>query len=73
LSVFDLHRKSMDEKEYIQVKVPAGWNKLIEAYREKHREALELRGVSSNSAAVLYILSRVMVAEGLLEELDVVV
>ena len=39
---------------------------MIEAYREKHREELEIRGVSSNSAAVLYILTRVMEAEGLL-------
>jgi len=55
-----------DLDRYTTWKVPAGWNRLVEAYREKHREALELRGVSSNSAAVLYILTRVMEAEGLL-------
>ena len=60
-----------DLDRYTTWKVPAGWNAVIEAWREKHREELEIRGVSSNSAAVLYILSRVMEAEGLLEELDV--
>lgn len=60
-----------DLDRYTTWKVPVGWNRLVEAYREKHREALEIRGVNSNSGAVLYILTRVMEAEGLLDELDV--
>ena len=56
---------------YTTWKIPARWNALIEAYREKHHEALEMRGVSSNSATVLYILTQVMEAEGLLDKLDV--
>jgi len=55
-----------DLDRYTTWKVPAGWNRLVEAYREKHREELEIRGVSSNSAAVLYILTKFMEAEGLL-------
>ena len=59
-----------DLDRYTTWKIPAGWNKLVEAYREKHREELEIRGVSSNSAAVLYILTRVMESEGLLERVE---
>jgi len=60
-----------DLDRYTTWKVPTGWNKLIEAYREKHREELEIRGVNSNSAAVLFILTKVMEYEGLLEALGV--
>jgi len=60
-----------DLGRYTTWKVPAGWNALIEAWREKHREELEIRGVSSNSAAVLFILTRVMEAEGLLNKLPI--
>jgi len=59
-----------DLDRYTTWKIPVGWNKLVEAYREKHREALELRGVSSNSAAVLFILTKVMEKEGLLKEAE---
>ena len=61
-----------DKGRYTTWKVPAGWNRIIEAWREKHHEELELRMVRSNSAAVLYILSKVMEAEGFIEELKVV-
>ena len=44
---------------------------MFEAYREKHAEELEVRMIRSNSGAVLFILSRVMENEGLLEELDI--
>jgi len=44
---------------------------VVEAYREKYREELEIRGVNSNSGAVLFILTKVMEAEGLLDEFDV--
>ena len=60
-----------DKWRYTTWKVPAGWNRIIEAWREKHHEELELRMVRSNSAAVLYILSRVMEKEGLLDMLEV--
>jgi len=60
-----------DIKRYTTWKVPAGWNDIIEKWREKHREELEERMIRSNSAAVLYILTRVMENEGLLEELDI--
>ena len=56
-----------DSGRYTTWKVPAGWNRLIEAYREKHAEELELRMIRSNSGAVLYILTRVMEAEGILD------
>jgi len=57
-----------DVLRYTTWKVPAGWNKLVEAWREKHREDLAIRGVLSNSAAVLFILTRVMEAEGLMDQ-----
>ena len=60
-----------DKGRYTTWKVPAGWNKIIEAYREKYAEELEVRMIRSNSGAVLFILSRVMENEGLLEELDI--
>lgn len=60
-----------DKGRYTTWKVPAKWNGLIEAYREKHKEAFGVRGVNSNSAAVLYILTRVMESEGLLNELEI--
>jgi hypothetical protein len=60
-----------DKDSYTTWKVPAGWNRIIEAWREKHAEGLETRMIRSNSAAVLYILTRVMENEGILEELDV--
>jgi len=56
-----------DKDRYTTWKVPAGWNRIIEAYREKHAEELEIRMVRSNSAAVLYILTQVMEAEELLD------
>jgi len=60
-----------DLGRYTTWKVPAGWNHIIEKWREKHREELEIRGVNSNSGAVLFILTRVMEAEGFLVEPDV--
>lgn len=60
-----------DRDRYTTWKVPAGWNKTIEAWREKHSEELEMRMVRSNSGAVLYILTKVMEAEGLLDDLPV--
>jgi len=60
-----------DKGRYTTWKVPAGWNRIIEVYRDKYAEELELRMIRSNSATVLYILSRVMEREGLLDELDI--
>ena len=60
-----------DKGRYTTWKVPAGWNRLVETYREKHREELEIRGVSSNSAAVLFILTKVMEDEGILNKLPI--
>jgi len=56
-----------DLNKYTTWKVPAGWNKIIETWREKHGDELIMRGVNSNSAAVLFILTRVMEADGLVE------
>jgi len=55
---------------YTTWKIPKHWNDLIEAWREKHKEALELRGVDSNSGAVLFILSLVMEKESLMDPFD---
>jgi hypothetical protein len=60
-----------DKDRYTTWKVPAGWNKIIEAWRDKHHEELEMRMVRSNSGAVLYILTKVMEDEGLLEKFEV--
>jgi len=56
-----------DLNKYTTWKVPAGWNRIVEAWRDKHRDDLVIRGVNSNSAAVLFILTRVMEAEGLMD------
>ena len=56
---------------YTTWKVPKRWNEVIEAWREKHREELEIRGVLSNSEAVLFILTRVMEKDGLLDPIEV--
>ena len=55
-----------DKGRYTTWKVPAGWNDVIEKYREKYAYELELRMIRSYSATVLYILTKVMEAEGLL-------
>ena len=55
-----------DKGRYTTWKVPAGWNDVIEKYREKYAHELELRMIRSYSATVLYILTKVMEAEGLL-------
>ncbi len=60
-----------DLERYTTWKVPVGWNVLIEAWREKHKDELIIRGVNSNSAAVLFILAQVMEKEGLMDPLDV--
>ena len=59
-----------DVWRYTTWKVPAGWNELIEAWRTKHHDELVIRGVNSNSGAVLFILTRVMEAEGLVKPVE---
>jgi len=60
-----------DLDRYTTWKVPKRWGEIIETWRERHREALTLRGMDNNSGAVLYILSKVMEAEGIIDPLDV--
>jgi len=60
-----------DLDRYTSWKVPKRWGEIIGQWRERHREELEIRGMDNNSGAVLYILSKVMEAEGIIDPLDV--
>ena len=59
-----------DLDRYTTWKVPMRWGEIIKKFREKHKEDLILRGVTSNSGAVLFILTKIMEKEGLLDEFD---